>query len=83
MMNVHPQCYTRIIKTKYWMLVCTYSNSVVVLGSRDHFEHCISREMRARKGLQEQPAASAASGGKKSGLALLNLKNKSENIDQF
>lgn len=29
MMNVHPQRYVRIIKTKYWMLVCTYSNSVV------------------------------------------------------
>jgi len=34
------------------------------LAAEPAFEHCISREMKAREGLQEQPAANAASGGK-------------------
>lgn len=37
MMDVHPQHYIRIIKTKYQMLVCTYSNSMV-LGTGDQFQ---------------------------------------------
>jgi len=79
-MNVHPQHYVRIIKATYWVLVCRYSNSVV-LSTGDHCWVLYTQEREeplggAREGQQDRSSANTTSEGKISALALFHPEKR-------